>query len=223
MTLGRLVLRAEDKTARGQAKKLGLEVVVTDSWEVSGPTLFATVPIPWGLVPAGFHFLERWDAAAPLWRYGVLAATLGTPAERQRTEAITRDLRLLVYAPELLFVRASPAGRALVETWRAECQYGDERLAFIRALYLIKPIFCALPRTWLAELAAKGGRGQRPATRAPLRMEPRSVVAGRDQHSLVTVQIGPNQFVKCKPGDEGQVQRRFKEMAQKREERRKRK
>ena len=167
----KIVIRSDDKTIRSRAKRLGIELVVTDSWEVTGPTLFATSTIPWDLVQAGFHFIERWDAAAPLWRYGKIASDIGTPSDQKRTRAITRDLRLLLYAPELLFVRDSDAGRALVETWRAECDPstsfdelrmqrsgGDERLAFVRALYMVKPIFCALPRSWLAEIQERSVR-----------------------------------------------------------------
>jgi hypothetical protein len=80
------------------------------------------------------------DAAAPLWRYGVLAADLGSEKERERTAAVTRDLRLLVHAVELLFVADTPSGRRLIEIWRSECTGGcDERLAFLRALFMVKP------------------------------------------------------------------------------------
>lgn len=223
----RLVIRAEDKTARVRAKRLGIAVVVSDGWEIDGPTLFANATIPWDLVAAGFAFLERWDAAAPLWRYGVLAEALGSAAERERTREITRDLRLPVYAPELLFVADNEAGRALVETWRRECDLTpspfptreggiDERLAFVRALYLVKPRFCALPRSWLAELEGSERLGR------PERLPKRDDHRGRLRHSsqsLVTVQVGPSQFVKCKPGDEAAVLKRYQMMQASREER----
>ena len=209
----KIVIRTEDKTVRSRAKRAGIKVAVTDSWEVTEPTLFATSTIPFDLIGAGFHFLERWDAAAPLWRYGKIAADIGTSAERKWTKKITRDLRLLVYAPELLFVRDSTAGRKLVEAWRVECAHGDERLAFIRALYMIKPIFCALPLSWLSEVRkhGKGAAGAR-ATRT------HTVSAGQ---GLVLVQVGPNQHVKCKPGQEDAIKKRFLKMAMNRENRRK--
>ena len=214
----KIVIRADDKTVRSRAKRLGIEVVVTDSWEVTGPTLFASTKIPFDLVGAGFNFLERWDVAAPLWRYDKIAADIGTPADRKRTQAITRDLRLLLYAPELLFVRDSEAGRALVETWRAECAHGDERLAFIRALYIVKPIFCALPLSWLAEVQERSVAAGKSA-RASRRQNAGARYKGAG-YGLVLVQVGPNQHVKCKPGDEEAVRKRFAKMKMNREERR---
>lgn len=208
----KIVIRSDDKTIRSRAKKAGAKVVVTDSWEVTGPTLFASTTIPFDLISAGFHFLERWDVAAPLWRYNRIASDVGTPADQKRTRAITRDLRLLLYAPELLFVRDSDAGRALVTVWREECEHGDERLAFLRALYKVKPIFCALPLSWLADIREKPG-----AVTKARRAKSRHKGSGR---GMVKVQVGPNQHVKCKPGDEEAVRKRFLKMKMNREQRR---
>jgi hypothetical protein len=189
----RIVIRKDDKLIRARAKQLGATVDVADGWEVKGPTLFANAPIPWTLVPAGFEYLKRWDVAVPLWRYGVLAESLGSDAERARTRKIVRDLRIPVYGCELLFVADTELGRALVETWRRECAPPestpwtggtlDERLAFLRSFFLVKPRLCALPRSWLVEEYAT--KIERRSMRVKLQV-------------LTTVQIGPNTFVKCK-------------------------
>jgi hypothetical protein len=163
--------------------------------------------IPWDLIPAGMHFCERWDVAAPLWRYGVLAKDQGGPHDRERTEAVIRDLRVLLYAHELLFVRNSPDGLRFLETWRAECGDGngeqsDERLAFLRALYLVKPLFCALPRSWLADVQKRADQDARTAkSRARIH-----------QQTMVRVQIGPNMFVSCPEGQEEKTRERFARM-----------
>jgi hypothetical protein len=202
-----IVLQKPDKAAEGKGRSLGCEVVVADSWDVRGDASLFIAPgtqAPWDLISAGFNFMVRWDAAAPLWRYGVTAADLGTPAEKQATVRVTRDLRIPVYAPELLFVKDSDDGRALVATWRRECEHGDERLAFVRALYIVKPRFCALPRTWLADVAQ---RATQDARIAAIRQR-----AGRSGQPLVNVQIGPNQFVRCYAGQEQEVLRRIQNM-----------
>jgi len=205
-----LVLRAPDGTASLRAKKAGLTCVVSDSWDLPySRTLFAApgTIIPWDLIPAGMHFLERWDVAAPLWRYGVLAHDVGTSYERERTEVVIRDLRVLLYAHELLFVRDSDAGRTFIETWRADCAStnGDapeERLAFLRALYLVKPLFCALPRSWLADVQKRADQDARTAkSRARIH-----------QQVMVRVQIGPNMFVSCPEGQEQKTIERFTRM-----------
>jgi hypothetical protein len=205
-----LVLRAPDGTASLRAKKAGLTCVVSDSWDLPySRTLFAApgTIIPWDLIPAGMHFLERWDVAAPLWRYGVLAKDQGTPSDQKRTEAVIRDLRVLLYAHGLLFVRDSPDGRRFLETWRGECgdgngTGGDERLAFLRALYLVKPLFCALPRSWLADLQKRAEQDARTARSRAM----------SHQQVMVRVQIGPNVFVSCPEGQEEKTKERFARM-----------
>lgn len=206
-----IILKADNPVAHSKARKLGVEVAIAPGWELPWPHVLFLSPgirtVPWALLSAGFRFLKRWDAAAPL--VGALAAETGTPAERKRTEAVTHDLRILVYEPGLLFVRDSPAGRALVETWRAECaDGGDERLAFLRALHIVKPHFCVLPRSWLADEQARAQADARAH---------RSVMVSLPQ-VLVKVELSPGRFVKCRPGEEEKVKRHYQTLMQRRAE-----
>lgn len=176
-------------------KKRHIQVIAQEGWELPAETtLFVAqgVNIPWRLLDAGFHFLERWEAAAPLWRYGKIAADLGGPKEQKRTLALVKDLRVPVYGHELLFVRDCDGGRQLLEAWRGECDGGDERLAFLRALCRVKPIFLALPRSWLYET----GTSQRAERR-------------RHKSALVKVEIAPGRYVRCRPGDEEMMKKRY--------------
>lgn len=189
-----IVLKEADSTIEARAKRAGLEVVIQEKNDGTIPfanTLYVApgTGVPWDLLSSGWHFLKRWDAAAPLWRYGKVAADVGGPAEQKRTQKLTRDLRVLLYAHELLFVRDSPDGRALLTAWQEEMADGGEpRLAFLRAVYRVKPLFLALPRTWSSEV-------QRRDTERPVRDQ-----SGRS--NLVRVEIGPGRYVRCKPGDE---------------------
>ena len=205
-----IVLLQSDAVVRSKARKLGLDVTVAADWPQPYTHTLYIGPgtrTPWDLVQTGFSIIERWDAAAPLWTYGVLAAALGTPEERRKTEKGIRDLRVPVYAPDLLFVAATEAGKALVSTWRAECAGGDEaladeRLAFLRALYRVKPRFCALPRTWLADVQQRStssatGRG------TPRRQHPRG-------SPLIRVEVTPGRFVRCKREDAEKVKELYK-------------
>src|SRR4030067_65535 len=111
------------------------------------------IRVPWDLLPVAWGLLDHWDAAVPLWRYDITAEGLGTTNERQATQAIIRDLRVLLHSYELLFVRCNEAGRALVETWVQEyAEGGEKRLALLRALYIVKPRACVLPTSWLANI-----------------------------------------------------------------------
>jgi len=82
LTMGRSV------KISASARRLGLQLRQGRKWKPSwARTLFVSgeYQVPWDLLPSGFHFLRRWDAAAPLWRYGVLATDVGTEPERKRT------------------------------------------------------------------------------------------------------------------------------------------
>jgi hypothetical protein len=74
---------------------------------------------------------------------------IGSVDERRATEREVRDLRVLLYSYESLFVRQSVMSQTFVETWRDEMSRSEEpRLAFLRALYRIKPRLCVLPANW---------------------------------------------------------------------------
>lgn len=96
---------------------------------------------------AGFKMLERWEVAVPLLDYSTLARDIGTEEERARSEAVIRDLRVLVYDPRLIFLRRGEGAERLLRAWRAEA--GEPRLAFLRALYQTKPLVQALPADWI--------------------------------------------------------------------------
>jgi hypothetical protein len=202
-----ILLCSPDKVIEGKAKSTRLPVIVTS--DVRGPWATERVlivepktAVPWELLPAAWSLLERWDAAAPLWRYGTLAKDLGTPDEQKRTAAIVHDLRIPVYACELLFVRNSAAGQELVRVWQAECAHGDSRLAFVRALYVVKPLFCALPRSWLADVEQRSHQDARSmATLARVRGP-----------ALSKVEIAPGRWVRCRPGEEERVKEHFQRL-----------
>lgn len=201
-----IVLRGHDQVIETRARAAGLKVVVSDGYVIPfEKTLFveAGTRVPFDLLPAAWHFLERWDAAVPLWRYGETAASTGSASERELTRAVVRDLRVLLHSVELLFVNGRSAGGCdLVARWADECERGpDKRLAFLRAVYQVKPRLCVLPTSWLAEVRDYGrqivARGRvRPAN------------AGQP---LVTVELEPGRLVKCHAGDEERVRAAFEQ------------
>jgi hypothetical protein len=205
-----IVIRQEDMVARSKAAKCGMSVDIRSDWALPWPRTLFIAPgtcVPWDLVAVGISFLARWDVAAPFWRAGTLAKDLGTAAERERTAAILHDLRVPVYSHELLFVRKSAAGEAFLSSWRAECgladKGGDERLAFLRALYTVKPAFCVLPRLWLADLAQREVSDRQVAHRH----------AAQHGEPLIRVEIAPGRFVRCHEGDRAQILERYQKLA----------
>jgi len=219
------VLREPDKDAAAEAAKLGLEtVIVADGYDVEfdrGVFVEPGVTIPWDLLPIGLRLLERWDMAVPLWRYGVTAETLGTAKERESTKQITLDLRVLLYAHELLLVRNSPDGLDFLAAWsRERASGGEPRLAFLRALYATKPIFCTLPRSWLAEIERRPGRGDRKARRRAGRVRttqhvdwsPSRKSRREDDDQWVTIEIRPGLRVRCRRGEEETALARYRKL-----------
>lgn len=114
------------------------------------------IPLPREKMEAGLKVLDRWQVAVPLACEDTLAATIGSQEERDRTLAVIRDLRVPVYETGLMFIRRCDATSQLLATWQEEeMPHGDTRLAFLRALYLVKPIILALPYTWVEPDAKK--------------------------------------------------------------------
>ena len=108
------------------------------------------------LMPVGFHRLTTgWQVAAPIYSYTTLAKDLGDEEDRARTLEIVRDLRVPVYDPRLVYVRRCSDTERLMQVWEAEGG-GDERLVFLRALYIVKPTVCALPPSWIKSTDGRG-------------------------------------------------------------------
>jgi hypothetical protein len=191
-------LLGSDKNLEKLAQGKGLNVVVDPEMGMTwDKTLFVEpgTEVPWDLLPAAWHFLERWDAAVPLWRYSVNACDVGSKADRKRTQAVVRDLRVLLHAVELLFVRDSDDGKALLTAYcRERAEGGNKRLAFLRAMYEVKPRVCVLPRTWLSKIYER--------SKLDAKAKKNTRHTGRQ---LVTVEISPGRLVKCHPGDEEKV------------------
>jgi len=202
-----IVLSGPDKNIMAQAAQRKLDVTVDETMPLAyDKTLFVQpgIGVPWDLLPAAWHFLERWDAAVPLWRYGTNAMDVGTPSERKRTEKVIRDLRVLLHSVELLFVRDNEDGRALMDAYREELgdAKGEARLAFLRAFYQTKPRLCVLPASWLAAVAQ--GYVPPPMPRAS---------------QLVQVEIAPGRFVRCRPENVEKVREQFAKRRRRRDAR----
>lgn len=103
------------------------------------------------LIPVGFHRLTAgWQIAAPLWRYQKLARDIGSAEDRAKTKAVIHDLRVPVYETGCMYIRRCAETRRLMRIWKREMKGGgDEKLAFMRALYITKCVICALPTTWV--------------------------------------------------------------------------
>jgi hypothetical protein len=97
----------------------------------------------------GFNLLSHWQVAVPLWSYTELAFHIGTEADRERTRAVIRDLRVPVFDTRLVFVQRCDDTIRLMDAWMQEREGGgDDKLAFHRAFYKVKPVLCALPMSW---------------------------------------------------------------------------
>ncbi|MFA5377693.1 MAG: hypothetical protein WC455_18225 [Dehalococcoidia bacterium] len=109
----------------------------------------ATFMLRLDLLITGFNLLKKWQVAIPLWDYETLAANVGTELDREATKAVIRDLRVPLRDTRLIFVRRCGDTRRLLELWREGCApENDERLAWMRAMYTVKPLVCDLPASW---------------------------------------------------------------------------
>jgi len=196
-----VIIREHDEAIQHAAKRHGLPVTLGEPSIAYERTLLIGdgIAVPWEMVPRGFDFLDTWEAAAPIWAYETLAADVARGSERERAEALIGDLRVPLYSTELLFLRRCENSERLLSLWRADG--GDERLAFLRALYELKPLFLALPRSWLAKRAAPVAQPRR-NTGSNVR--------------LVHVQIAPGRSVCCRPDEVEIYRQRYAQLAQRR-------
>jgi len=108
-----------------------------------------SVPLKFEMMPVGFKLLEKWQMAVPLLNYETLACHIGSEADRERAKGIIRDLRIPVRDTRLIFLRRCEATRNLITFWQKEVAGGtNDYLAFLMAIYKVKPVVCDLPTTW---------------------------------------------------------------------------
>lgn len=104
------------------------------------------------LLPVGFHLLEKWQMAVPIGDYHEMAVQIGSQEDRELTKSVIRDLRVPYYDTRMIFARRCADTKELFARWQEEMQAldgkTDVRLAFLRAMYTVKPILCALPTIW---------------------------------------------------------------------------
>lgn len=110
------------------------------------------------LIPVGFKMLDQrkdsdaipWQIAVPLHSYRELACDIGTDHDKKITQEIVHDLRCMVFEPRFMFVRRCPDMEQLMVFWQEEKNRGqNEKLAFLRAVYRVKPLILHLPVTWI--------------------------------------------------------------------------
>ena len=114
------------------------------------------------MLPLTFELLQKWEMAAPIESFDILAATIGTKEERAYTESIIGDLRVPVYDTKQVYFRRCAATFKFVEAWKAEIYrysdaINDTRLAFLRALYLNPLLILALPPSWRTGIKVSHG------------------------------------------------------------------
>lgn len=135
-----------DAAARPPA---GLELLRSQEprLEFARTLLWSGINFRGDLLTTGFSLLDIWEAAVPIRSYTELARDVGDDVDRAATRDVVRDLRVPVYDVRLVFLRRCHATRQLLSAWREET--GDRSLAFLRAVYKVKPLLCALPTTWV--------------------------------------------------------------------------
>jgi hypothetical protein len=150
---GGIIVTAEDGQAEA-AKRLKYDVVK------GLPALVWTRTMLWDtsaqlridLISPAFMWLSWWECVVPLWSYTELAASMGDEKEREYTKSIVRDLRVPVYDPRCMWLRKCPDCAELLRLFGEEKTKGkDDRLALLRAIYMVKPVICAAPASWIAK------------------------------------------------------------------------
>ncbi len=139
-----IMIRGTGHNELGYAEKQGSELLYprTLFWDTR-------LELREELLPLGFHLLTTWEVAIPIYRYDLMADSIGTLAQRKKAEKVVRDLRVPLYDPRMVFVRRGPAGKELVTRWLEYRQKTEERLALLMAIYEVKPLIMALPASWV--------------------------------------------------------------------------
>lgn len=96
--------------------------------------------IDYALLEQGFRWLDRWEVIAPFRPYAELAQDIAG------SEVLKiGDLRQPVYDPRLIFIKTNAKGKKFWERFTSGKEVMDPRLAFLSALWDVKPLTKPLP------------------------------------------------------------------------------
>jgi len=104
-----------------------------------------------GLLPAAVKLLGNWQVASPLVGYSDRDLAVYAGSGKQRVYVLDKilDLRVPMYDTRLTFVKRCADTRTLFEHWQQyQHQVSNKNLAFLCALWDVKPLICALPTVW---------------------------------------------------------------------------
>src|SRR5690606_30872001 len=102
------------------------------------------------LIPIGFKWLDKFQLCVPLFDYKTLAIHVGNNNDRDIAKNILKELRVPLYNTHLIFARRCDETKELFTLWQEYSeQITDTNLAFLCALYQVKPVHLALPSEWI--------------------------------------------------------------------------
>jgi hypothetical protein len=108
-----------------------------------------SLPLRVELLPTAMHLLDTWEIIVPMWDYNELAAGIGSEEDRAKVKATVRDLRVPLYDTRMMFVRKTDSTERLFAEYVKELSAGmEDKLAFLLALYRVKPFIMPTPLTW---------------------------------------------------------------------------
>jgi len=133
--------------------KADIKVVQSDEPRIEFPYtvwVHPTIILRPNIIQVGVGLLSTWELCVPLQSYERLAANLGSNEQQEYLKSIIHDLRVPVYSTQLMFLKDCENCRQLVDVWNDERGKLPDEMAFLAALYQVKPFVLALPSTWLA-------------------------------------------------------------------------
>lgn len=150
MTTG-VMLRQDSEQAREAVRSAPGWELVDNPFECDRTLLWMpTAEINLAEFGPVLKWLERFEVAAPLRPYDILAKDIGSEEERTASLPLLLDLRQPVYDSRVVLIHNCPRARNLIRTWaKQEMREGEDAdLAFLRAVWRVKPLILALPKTW---------------------------------------------------------------------------
>lgn len=155
-TSGMLVIGSLDTNHQQQIKSTipHIEIMLGDELEIPfSETLLYNSKLKKlrvEMLPIGFKWLKSFQIIISLLDYTTLAIHLGNSNDQLKAKEILKEMRVPVYDTNLIFIRRCDETKELVSQWKENRTiFTDDKLAFLCALYQVKPLHLALPNTWI--------------------------------------------------------------------------
>ncbi len=94
-----------------------------------------------------FRWLDVWEVAAPFYDYNKMLVDIADEHDKAKIIKVVFDLRIPLYRNDIVFIRTNENTKKLLNVYeKQKAEYHNHMVAFMHAIWVVKPYIIYLPK-----------------------------------------------------------------------------